>query len=82
MSEQNKNIEKLHSDTFPAFAAKALLIIQSSLDQASSAAVPANTARMSVPQKKRKRPLQRRGGEPDHVLRYPNVRHQVQLRIC
>ena len=51
MSERNKSNEKLHSDTFPAFAAKSLLIIQSSLNEASGAAVPsrnAGTSRMSV----------------------------------
>ena len=46
VSEQNKSNEKLHSDTFPAFAAKALLIIQSSLDQDPSR--NAGNARMSV----------------------------------
>ena len=34
VSEKNKASEKLQSDTFPAFAAKALLIIESSLEHA------------------------------------------------
>ena len=44
ISENAKTNEKLNSDTFPAFATKALLVIESSL------ATPAKTAQ---PQKKR-----------------------------
>ena len=44
ISERHKSNEKLLSDSFPAFAAKCLLIIKSSLDAASSAGVPSRSA--------------------------------------
>ena len=53
VSEKNKASEKLQSDTFPAFAAKALLIIESSLEQAQagSAGKATTPVRLSVLQK-------------------------------
>lgn len=55
VSERNKANEKLLSDTFPAFAKKALLIIESSLagqgPSRSAGKAPAGNPRMSVLQK-------------------------------